>query len=195
MYGLLIRNGRIADGTGLPSFVADVAVKDGRIAKIGCIKDAATKVIEAGPLTLGVEYRNVNAEISRKYLASLSMDPAKPRAVTARAGDSADGGVSLHVFARESGKLVEYFRIDCFGSEPHYHYCYPKIEEQDRVFLDKTVEPDAQKWAYEKLERHLPAILKHVGADDLSARVRSEQIRAVLPQMRKAFAEAAAKAA
>ncbi len=153
-----------------------------------------TKYIEAGPLIIGVEYRVVNAEISRKYLASLAMDPAKPKAVTVRAGDSADGGVSIHVFAREASNLVEYFRIDCFGSEPHYHYCYPQIEEQDRVFLDRTVEPDAQKWAYEKLEHHLPRILEHVGAAALAKQVRSQQIAAVLPEVRKAFSAAAAKA-
>ena len=34
-YDLLIRNGRIVDGSGMPAFHGDVAVKDGKIAEIG----------------------------------------------------------------------------------------------------------------------------------------------------------------
>ena len=33
-YDLIIRNGTIVDGTGIPRYKADLAVKDGRIAKI-----------------------------------------------------------------------------------------------------------------------------------------------------------------
>ncbi|MBL8207367.1 MAG: amidohydrolase family protein, partial [Blastocatellia bacterium] len=42
-YDLLIRNGRIVDGTGNPSFVGDVALRDGRIAALGKLTNAAAK--------------------------------------------------------------------------------------------------------------------------------------------------------
>ena len=35
MYDLLIRDGRVVDGTGNPWFRADIAVRDGSIAAIG----------------------------------------------------------------------------------------------------------------------------------------------------------------
>ena len=35
MYDLLIKNGRVADGSGMPSFIADVGIVDGRIADVG----------------------------------------------------------------------------------------------------------------------------------------------------------------
>ena len=47
-YDLIIRNGRVLDGTGNPWFPADVAVKDGRIAAVGHLPGAqATTVIDA----------------------------------------------------------------------------------------------------------------------------------------------------
>jgi N-acyl-D-amino-acid deacylase len=48
-YDVIIRNGRVVDGSGNPAFFADVAVKDGRIAAIGRITgDAKTEVDARG---------------------------------------------------------------------------------------------------------------------------------------------------
>ena len=47
MYDSIIRNGTIIDGTGDDRFVADVAIKDGKIAKIGQITETATNEIDA----------------------------------------------------------------------------------------------------------------------------------------------------
>ena len=41
MYDLLIKNGTVIDGTGAPRFQADVAVKDGKIAKIAAVIEEA----------------------------------------------------------------------------------------------------------------------------------------------------------
>jgi N-acyl-D-amino-acid deacylase len=48
-YDLVIRNGRIIDGTGSPWYAGDVAIRDGRIVAIGAIGDATAKrTIDAG---------------------------------------------------------------------------------------------------------------------------------------------------
>lgn len=44
---LLIKGGRIIDGTGMPGFVADLAIRDGRIARIGRVSERAHQVIQA----------------------------------------------------------------------------------------------------------------------------------------------------
>ena len=52
-YDIVIRNGTIIDGTGLPRYRGDVAVKDGRIVAVGGrISDRADGVIEADGLAV-----------------------------------------------------------------------------------------------------------------------------------------------
>ncbi|HEX3085465.1 MAG TPA: D-aminoacylase [Pyrinomonadaceae bacterium] len=48
-YDIIIRNGRLIDGSGRPGFNAEVAIKDGRIARIGNLRGAKAKQdIDAG---------------------------------------------------------------------------------------------------------------------------------------------------
>src|SRR6202046_5214980 len=47
MYDLVIRNARIADGLGNPLVEGDLAVKDGRVAAIGRIRDDAVETVDA----------------------------------------------------------------------------------------------------------------------------------------------------
>jgi N-acyl-D-aspartate/D-glutamate deacylase len=51
-YDLIIRNGRIVDGSGMPAFNGDVAVKDGKIAGVGKFDGTADRVIDADGLAV-----------------------------------------------------------------------------------------------------------------------------------------------
>ena len=46
-YDLLIKNGRVVDGSGGPSFTADVAVHQGKIVGVGRFNESATRIIDA----------------------------------------------------------------------------------------------------------------------------------------------------
>ena len=46
-YDLLIKNGRVVDGSGGPSFQADVAVQNGKIVGVGKFTESATRTINA----------------------------------------------------------------------------------------------------------------------------------------------------
>ena len=52
-YDLLVRGGRVVDGSGSPAYTADVAIKDDRIVKIGNLSQAtATRTIDARGLVV-----------------------------------------------------------------------------------------------------------------------------------------------
>ena len=46
-YDLLIKNGRVVDGSGARGFHADVAVKNGKIVGVGKFNESATRIINA----------------------------------------------------------------------------------------------------------------------------------------------------
>jgi N-acyl-D-aspartate/D-glutamate deacylase len=46
-YDLLIKNGTVIDGSGMPRFRADVAISDGKIAAVGKISDGAKQILDA----------------------------------------------------------------------------------------------------------------------------------------------------
>lgn len=47
MYDLIIKDGLITDGTGRDAYLADIAVKDGKIAAIGRLQEVADRIIDA----------------------------------------------------------------------------------------------------------------------------------------------------
>src|SRR5688500_4589689 len=59
-FDFILRNGRIVDGTGNPSFHADVAVKDGKIAAIGRITGSGLRQLDARQLVVAPGFIDVH---------------------------------------------------------------------------------------------------------------------------------------
>lgn len=67
-YDLLITNARIVDGSGNPWFRADVAIKDGRIARIGRLgPETATRTIDARGQILAPGFIDVHTHVESIY--------------------------------------------------------------------------------------------------------------------------------
>ena len=77
-YDLLIKNGRVVDGSGGPSFRADVAVKDGKIVEIGKLSGAAGQTVDAGGQAVAPgfidNHCHYDAQVTWDPLCSFSCD-------------------------------------------------------------------------------------------------------------------------
>ena len=77
-YDLLIKNGRIIDGSGIPAFRGDVAVHHGKIVALGKLRDAAARTIDADGLVVAPgfidNHCHYDAQVTWDPLCSYSCD-------------------------------------------------------------------------------------------------------------------------
>lgn len=67
-YDLLIKGGRIYDGSGLPSFLGDVAVQGGRIVEVGRVSGAAHRTVSAGGLAVAPGFIDFHTHLDAQLL-------------------------------------------------------------------------------------------------------------------------------
>jgi N-acyl-D-aspartate/D-glutamate deacylase len=71
MYDLIIRGGTVIDGTGRDRFVADIAIREGRVVSIGAVTGAASREIDARGLIVAPGVIDLHTH----YDAQLHWDP------------------------------------------------------------------------------------------------------------------------
>lgn len=79
---LVIRNGRIVDGTGLPSFVGDIGVDKGRIVRVGHIAEAGTEEIDAAGKVVTPGFIDPHTHFDAQLLWDGAARPAVEHGVT-----------------------------------------------------------------------------------------------------------------
>ncbi len=70
-YDLLIKDGRIIDGSGGPSFSGDVAIKDGKIVDMGKLNGTATQTVHADGQVVAPGFIDIHTHMD----AQLTWDP------------------------------------------------------------------------------------------------------------------------
>ena len=70
-YDLLIKNGRIIDGSGMPGFRGDIAVRNGNIIEMGKLRAAADRTIDADGLVVAPGFVDNHCH----YDAQVTWDP------------------------------------------------------------------------------------------------------------------------
>jgi len=91
-FDLIIRHGRVVDGSGNPSFLADVAVRDGHIARIGVVDGTAKTEIDAAGLIVAPGFIDVHThadEVADQPLAENFLRMGVTSIVVGNCGGSA----------------------------------------------------------------------------------------------------------
>ncbi len=69
MYDLLLKNGTIMDGTGNPAFIGDVAISDGKIAKIGeNISESAAQTVDVHQAVIAPGFIDMHSHSDNSFL-------------------------------------------------------------------------------------------------------------------------------
>jgi len=91
-FDLIIRHGRVVDGTGSPAFFADVAVRDGHIARLGRVDGTAKAEIDATGLVVAPGFIDVHThadEVADQPLAENFLRMGVTSIVVGNCGGSA----------------------------------------------------------------------------------------------------------
>jgi len=94
-----------------------------------------TRLVPAGAVTFGVEYRDLDPEMLRATYAGNEAQLAELEEKSPEGGFY-DEGVSIHVFDAED--MHEYVRFDVFAGEPHYHYDWDAAVDQVATLAEEA---------------------------------------------------------
>ena len=112
-FDVVLQGGRVVDGTGAPWYVADVGVRDGKIARIGRIDaDAAKRVIDAKGLIVAPGFIDMMGQTATPMLRDpkAAMNLLTQGITTINAGEGASAAPARSA-SRPSGRLADDGRV------------------------------------------------------------------------------------
>ncbi len=82
MLDLIIRNGTVVDGTGMPGYIGDIGIQDGRIVATGSIGDSAAEEVDATGLTVAPGFIDPHTHFDAQLLWDGRAKPAIEHGIT-----------------------------------------------------------------------------------------------------------------
>ena len=133
---LIIRNGQVIDGTGRPSFRADIAVSGDRIAKIGYVPEVeGAKVIDAGGMAVSPGFIELHTHYDTQLTWDRKASPAAKHGVTTVVA----GGCSLSlapVLPSTKQRISDiFYKIEDLRSE-YFEAAVPYSWESFKQYLE-----------------------------------------------------------
>ena len=109
MFDLIIKNGTVLDGSGSDGFIADVAVKDGKIAAIGTDLGDAAQVLDATGLTVTPGFIDSHSHADSAILPLPLQKEKIEQGITTNISGQCGGSASPAVRDGKLEKMSEFF--------------------------------------------------------------------------------------
>lgn len=104
MLDLVIKGGRVVDGSGTESYVGDIGIKDGKIVEIGKVTDHASRVVEADGLVVAPGFVDMHTHLDAQIMWDPTLIPSSLHGVTSIVGGNC--GFAIAPLAESSAEYV-----------------------------------------------------------------------------------------
>lgn len=108
MYDVIIQNGRVIDGLLTPEYVSDIAIRDGKIVKIGQNLTGAKKVIDATGLTVTPGFFDSHSHADSNILTYPEQKEKIEQGITTVIGGMCGGSVAPRPYITKAVPVGEY---------------------------------------------------------------------------------------
>src|ERR1700722_7852398 len=170
MHDIVIRNGKIVDGTGAPAFIGDIAIDNGVITSVGGKAGAARREIDAAGMLVTPGFVDIHTHYDGQVTWDPYLTPSSWHGVTTLVMGNCGGGFA----PVEPGK--EEFLIGLMEG----------FED-----IPGTALAEGIKWNWESFPEYMNAVEKMKRAVDVGVQVPHGSVRAYVMGERGAHNEAA----
>lgn len=137
-YDIVIRGGRVLDGAGNPWVLADVAIKDGRIVKVGRLSGTGSKEIDARGRYVAPGFIDMQDQSGRNLLTSGAESKLRQGVTSLIAGE-----VGTPVPAAEIAGWFD--QMDKSGIPVNFGTYYGAVQARSKVMADRAGTPTPEQ--------------------------------------------------
>ena len=108
MFDLIIKNGTVIDGTGAPGFKADVGILNGKVSKIGSIRENADTTIDATGLVVTPGFIDSHSHADHKVIYFPEQREKLEQGITTSVAGQCGGSAAPAKKGAEPGNISEF---------------------------------------------------------------------------------------